>query len=111
MSNLDESHVLILKSSILELSSKIEVMANSVDNLAGKVEEVAEDVSKIKEAVYNPDKGVFARVKVLEQKVIDDGQVRISQLESTISNIKRIQWMIIGSALTTMTALFIKDFI
>ena len=27
----------------------------------------------------------------------------------TISNIKRIQWMIIGSALTTLTALFIKD--
>ncbi len=94
-----------------ETSLLLERLANRLDSLLEKQEEIADDISQIKEAVYNPDKGVFARVKVLEQKVIDDGQVRISQLESTISNIKRIQWMIIGSALTTMTALFIKDFI
>jgi|TARA_Y100000310_G_C20612782_1_gene778913 anion-transporting ArsA/GET3 family ATPase len=94
-----------------ETSLLLERLANRLDSLLEKQEEIADDISQIKEAVYNPDKGVFARVKVLEQKVIEDGQVRISQLESTISNIKRIQWMIIGSALTTMTALFIKDFI
>jgi len=100
-----------MASEIKETSLLLERLANRLDSLLEKQEEIADDISQIKEAVYNPDKGVFARVKVLEQKVIDDGQVRISQLESTISNIKRIQWMIIGSALTTMTALFIKDFI
>ena len=94
-----------------ETSLLLERLANRLDSLLEKQEEIADDISKIKEAVYDPDKGVFARVKVLEQQVIEDGQVRISQLESTISNIKRIQWMIIGSALTTMTALFIKDFL
>jgi|TARA_Y100000310_G_scaffold106390_1_gene104886 anion-transporting ArsA/GET3 family ATPase len=92
-----------------ETSLLLERLANRLDSLLEKQEEIADDISKIKEAVYDPDKGVFARVKVLEQQVIEDGQVRISQLESTISNIKRIQWMIIGSALTTLTALFIKD--
>tara|TARA_Y100000296_G_scaffold71380_1_gene86836 strand:+ start:3648 stop:3944 length:297 start_codon:yes stop_codon:yes gene_type:complete len=92
-----------------ETSLLLERLANRLDSLLEKQEEIADDISKIKEAVYDPDKGVFARVKILEQQVIEDGQVRISQLESTISNIKRIQWMIIGSALTTLTALFIKD--
>ena len=92
-----------------ETSLLLERLANRLDSLLEKQEEIADDISKIKEAVYDPDKGVFARVKVLEQQVIEDGQVRISQLENTISNIKRIQWMIIGSALTTLTALFIKD--
>ncbi len=94
-----------------ETSLLLERLANRLDSLLEKQEEIADDISKIKEVVYDPDKGVFARVKVLEQQVIEDGQVRISQLESTISNIKRIQWMIIGSALTTLTALFIKDFL
>ena len=92
-----------------ETSLLLERLANRLDSLLEKQEEIADDISKIKEAVYDQDKGVFARVKVLEQQVIEDGQVRISQLENTISNIKRIQWMIIGSALTTLTALFIKD--
>jgi len=94
-----------------ETSLLLERLANRLDSLLEKQEEIADDISKIKEVVYDPDRGVFARVKVLEQQVIEDGQVRISQLESTISNIKRIQWMIIGSALTTLTALFIKDFL
>ncbi len=88
MSNLDESHVLILKSSILELSSKIEVMANSVDNLAGKVEEVAEDVSKIKEAVYNPDTGLYARLAAQD--------ARITILEQWKASTTKLTWVIIS---------------
>ena len=35
--------------------------------MAGKQEEMVEDVKKIKEAVYNPDSGIYARLRELEQ--------------------------------------------
>lgn len=89
----------------------LERLANRLDALLEKQEEIAEAIGQIKEAVYNPDKGIFARVKVLEQKVIRDGSVRIAQLESTINSMRKIQWTIMGTALGTITAMFIKDFL
>jgi len=38
-----------------------------IENMAGKQEEMVEDVKKIKEAVYNPDSGIYARLRELEQ--------------------------------------------
>ena len=49
-----------LKDTILELKS-------SVDLMAMRQEEMQEDVKKIKEAVYNPDSGIYARLRALEQ--------------------------------------------
>ena len=94
-----------------ETSLLLERLANRLDALLEKQEEIAVDISQIKEAVYNPDKGIFARVKVLEQQIIDEGSVRISQLESTIETMKKAQWTIMGTALATITAMLIKDFI
>tara|TARA_Y100000310_G_C20313735_1_gene637437 strand:+ start:155 stop:448 length:294 start_codon:yes stop_codon:yes gene_type:complete len=94
-----------------ETSLLLERLANRLDSLLEKQEEIAEDISQIKEAVYNPDKGIFARVKVLEQQIIDNGAVRISQLESTIAITRKIQWTIMGTALGTITAMFFKDFL
>ena len=39
----------------------------AVDNMASKQEEMVDDVKKIKEAVYNPDSGIYARLRELEQ--------------------------------------------
>ena len=39
----------------------------AVENMAAKQEEMNEDVKKIKEAVYNPDSGIYARLRELEQ--------------------------------------------
>jgi len=86
-------------------------LANRLDALLEKQEEIAEDISHIKEAVYNPDKGIFARVKVLEQQIIADGLVRISQLETTVANMRKLQWTIMGTALASVTAMFFKDFL
>ena len=94
-----------------ETSLLLERLANRLDALLEKQEEIAVDISQIKEAVYNPDKGIFARVKVLEQQIIEEGSVRISQLESTIETMKKAQWTIMGTALATITAMVIKDFI
>jgi hypothetical protein len=94
-----------------ETSLLLERLANRLDALLEKQEEIAEDISHIKEAVYNPDKGIFARVKVLEQQIITDGLVRISQLETTMTNMRKAQWTIMGTALASVTAMFFKDFL
>ena len=46
--------------------SKIDKICNSVDHVKDKQEEMAEDIAKIKEAVYNPDEGLYARLRSLE---------------------------------------------
>ena len=89
----------------------LERLANRLETLLEKQEEMAQDIHSIKEAVYNPDSGVFARVKVLEQQIINDGAVRISQLESTMQGMRKAQWTIMGTALATITAMFVKDFL
>ena len=57
MSNHDLSH---LTQAIIELKGQIERMAE-------RQEEMVDDVKKIKEAVYNPDSGLYARLRALEQ--------------------------------------------
>jgi len=88
MADLEESHVLVLKSSILELSAKIEIMVNSVDNLAERVDGVAEDISKIKEATYNPDTGLYARLA--------EQAARITILEQWKASTTKLTWIIIS---------------
>jgi hypothetical protein len=56
MTNQDITH---LTQAIIELKGQIERMAE-------RQEEMVEDVKKIKEAVYNPDQGLYARLRALE---------------------------------------------
>ncbi len=67
---------------LVELSGKIQTMLD-------KQEELAENVSKIKEAVYNPDSGLYARLKELD--------IRIIQLEHWKATNTRIMWLVGGS--------------
>ena len=67
---------------LVELSGKIQTMLD-------KQEELAENVSKIKEAVYNPDSGLYARLKELD--------IRIIQLENWKATNTRIMWLVGGS--------------
>jgi hypothetical protein len=48
-----------LTQAIFELKLQIEKMSERQD-------EMLEDVKKIKEAVYNPDSGIYARLRALE---------------------------------------------
>ena len=48
-----------LTNAILELKFQIE-------NMAERQDQMIEDVKKIKEAVYNPDSGIYARLRALE---------------------------------------------
>jgi|TARA_B100000700_G_scaffold312338_1_gene395781 hypothetical protein len=67
---------------LIEMSSKIEILLD-------KQEELADNISKIKEAVYNPDSGLFARLRDLD--------IRIIQLETWKAANTRVMWLVGGS--------------
>ena len=55
-----ENEIQDLKDAIVDLSHQIQRMADKQD-------EMINDVKKIKEAIYNPEQGLYARVRDLEQ--------------------------------------------
>ena len=50
----------------LEIQNKIDKVCNGIDVMQDKQEQMSEDIAKIKEAVYNPDQGLYARLRELE---------------------------------------------
>ena len=54
------------ETALLELNGKFERMLDNIEIVKEKQEEMAEDIAKIKEAVYNPDSGIYARIRELE---------------------------------------------
>ena len=55
-----------LKEAFIRLEAQLERMMDGIDVVKGDLEAMAEDISKIKEAVYNPDEGIYARIRSLE---------------------------------------------
>jgi len=81
-----------------QLAVAIAELSNKIETLISKHEELAENVSKIKEAVYDPDRGLYARLKELDTRIVG--------LEEWRSNNVRIMWIvgtsIIGLVVTTI---------
>ena len=81
-----------------QLAVAITELSNKIETLLYKHEELAENVSKIKEAVYNPDRGLYARLRELD--------IRIANLEEWKNNNVKIMWIvgtsIIGLMITTI---------
>jgi predicted nucleic acid-binding Zn-ribbon protein len=50
-----------------DLKDAIVDLAHQIQRMADKQDEMIDDVKKIKEAIYNPDQGLYARVRDLEQ--------------------------------------------
>ena len=48
---------------LLEFRSKLDKVCSGIDVVQGKQQEMSEDIAKIKEAVYNPDEGLYARLR------------------------------------------------
>tara|TARA_R110002020_G_scaffold33769_1_gene102624 strand:+ start:13058 stop:13342 length:285 start_codon:yes stop_codon:yes gene_type:complete len=73
-----------------EIMTKMQVLLDKQD-------ELAENIAKIKEAVYNPDKGLYARLSSLGS--------RLDQLEAWKNNNTKILWIMVtvglGLVLTT----------
>ncbi len=51
---------------ILEMQSKLDKVCNGIEVMNNKQEQMSDDIGKIKEAVYNPDQGLYARIRELE---------------------------------------------
>jgi len=76
---------------LIELNGKLERLLNGIDSLSANQERMSDDISKIKEAVYNPDEGLYARLRNLEQ-----------WKEST----SRVQWLVSSGVVMLMIKMF-----
>ena len=76
----EEQHSQQLAVMMTEIATKMQVLLDKQD-------ELAENINKIKEAVYNPDKGLYARLSKLD--------ARLDALESWKNNNSKILWIII----------------
>ena len=74
MTNQDITH---LTQAIMDLKGQVERMSERQD-------EMLEDVKKIKEAVYNPDSGLYARLRALEQWKESQAKIQWVMLTSII---------------------------
>ena len=54
------------KDFLVDLEIKFDRLITNIDGVKEKQEEMLENINKIKEAVYNPDEGLYARLKALE---------------------------------------------
>jgi len=51
---------------LIEMKTQLDRLCNGMESVKEKQEEILEDISKIREAVYNPDEGLYARIRALE---------------------------------------------
>ena len=72
---------------LIELNAKLERLINGIDTLHANQERMGDDISKIKEAVYNPDEGLYARLRNLEQWK---------------ENTSRVQWLVSSGVIMLM---------
>lgn len=78
-----------------QLSVAIAELSNKIEILLSKHIELADNVTKIKEAVYNPDSGLYARLRELD--------TRIDNLEAWKNSNTRILW-IVATSIIGLTA-------
>ena len=78
---------------LTELNGKFDIMMSNLDTVKDKQEEIAQDIVQIKEAVYNPDSGLYARLR---------------ELESWKETSSRLLWMIITSVVALTVATIYK---
>ena len=88
MTNSDITH---LTQAIMELKGQIERMSE-------RQEEMVEDVKKIKEAVYNPDSGLYARLRALEQWKENQSKVQWAVITTVIGLVAATVYKMILSA-------------
>jgi len=51
---------------IVTLNGNLQRLVDAIDVIKERQEQMALDIGKIKEAVYNPDQGLYARIRALE---------------------------------------------
>ena len=80
---------------LTEMSGKFDQIMDKIETVKEKQDEMADDIAKIKEAVYNPDQGLYARLR---------------ELESWKDTSSRLIWMIITTVVGLSAAAAFKLF-
>ena len=80
---------LSLQIEVVELENKLDRVADGIEHLKERQEEMMAHISKIKEAVYNPEQGIYARIK---------------ELENWKTTHSKLMWMLVSSLVGLVTA-------
>ena len=80
---------------LVDLNSKLDRMLSGVEILAENQKRMGEDISKIKEAVYNPDEGLYARLRALEQWKAGQSKVQWIIISAMLMMVAKQFWDII----------------
>jgi len=72
-----------------ELKGSLKRIEDVIMTIKEENEEMAEDITKIKEAIYNPDQGIYSRLK---------------ELENWKASVSRIMWLLATGALGSIGA-------
>jgi len=91
----DQADCTDVKVTFAEIDGKFDQIMQKIETVKDKQDEMAEDIVKIKEAVYNPDSGLYARLR---------------ELESWKETSSRLIWLIITSVTTLAVATVYKIF-
>ena len=69
-----------------EFKGQLQRIEDMITAVKDKQDEMSHDITKIKEAIYNPDQGIYTRLKDVEQKVKD--HEKITKLEQEVKELK-----------------------
>ena len=83
-------------SAFAQIENKIDRIVNGMEVMKEKQQEMADDIAKIKEAVYNPDEGIYARIR---------------ELESWKNTSSKLIWTLLTSVIGLVTAAVLKNYI
>ena len=79
---------------LVELNSKLQRMVDVIEVVKDRQEMMADDIAKIKNAVYNPDEGIYARLR---------------ELEGWKQTTSKIMWLFATSLIGLVTAALLSD--
>jgi peptidoglycan hydrolase CwlO-like protein len=87
-----------LSEAILRLENNIQRMMDGIDVVKGDMKVMATDISKIKEAVYNPDQGIYARLRALESWKETSSKVTWIMISALVGLATMSAWNILFSS-------------
>ncbi len=87
---------LSLQIEVVELENKLDRVADGIDHLKERQEEMMSHISKIKDSVYDPEHGIYTRLK---------------DLETWKKTHSKLMWMLVSSLVGLITATVYASFI
>ncbi len=93
--NIDKAHI-ELQLDVVSLDGKLDRVADGIEVLKDRQEEMANHITKIKEAVYNPEQGIYARLR---------------ELENWKGAQSRLMWIVTSSVVGLITAVLINTLV